>query len=72
MIRKEAGGWRMCLNFIDLNKVCSKDCYPLPRIDALVDLVMGHEILCFINAFKGYDQIRMSEKDQERTVFFTN
>nr|XP_027120487.1 uncharacterized protein LOC113737455 [Coffea arabica] len=72
MVKKDAGGWRMCVDFTDLNKACPKDCYPLPRIDALVDSAMGHEILCFLDAFKGYHQIGMSEEDQEKTAFYTD
>ncbi|XP_027161349.1 uncharacterized protein LOC113762211 [Coffea eugenioides] len=72
MVKKDAGGWRMCVDFTDLNKACPKDCYPLQRIDALVDSAMGHEILCFLDAFKGYHQIGMSEEDQEKMAFYTD
>ncbi|XP_027178053.1 uncharacterized protein LOC113777216 [Coffea eugenioides] len=41
-------------------------------MDALVDSAMGHEIFCFLDAFKGYHQIGMSEEDQEKTVFYTD
>ena len=33
MVKKANGKWRMCVDFIDLNKACPKDSYPLPRID---------------------------------------
>ena len=33
MVKKANGKWRMCVDFTDLNKVCPKDSYPLPRID---------------------------------------
>ncbi|GKF36116.1 hypothetical protein Tco_0112874 [Tanacetum coccineum] len=33
MVRKSDGGWRMCVDFIDINKACPKDCYPLPEFD---------------------------------------
>ena len=59
----------MCIDFTDVNKTCPKDCYPLLRIDVLVDSVMGYEILCFLDAFKGYHQIGMSEEDQEKIAF---
>ncbi|XP_027174611.1 uncharacterized protein LOC113774254 [Coffea eugenioides] len=57
MVKKDAGGWRMCVDFTDLNKTCPKHCYPLPRIDALVDSAMGHEILCFLDAFKDVREV---------------
>ncbi|GJY51048.1 hypothetical protein Tco_0441895 [Tanacetum coccineum] len=33
MVKKHDGGWRMCVDFKDLNKACPKDGYPLPEID---------------------------------------
>lgn len=38
LVKKSNGKWRMCLDFTDLNKVCPKDFYLLPRIDALVSI----------------------------------
>ena len=33
MVKKANGKWRMCVDFINLNKACLKNSYPLPRID---------------------------------------
>ena len=33
MVKKTNGKWRMCMDFIDLNKACPKDSCPLLRID---------------------------------------
>ena len=62
----------MCVDFTDLNKACPKHSYPLPRIDQLVDSTAGHQLLSFIDAFSGYNQIKMDETDQEKTSFITS
>ena len=42
MVKKANGKWRMYMDFIDLNKACQKDSYPLLRIDQLVDSTAKH------------------------------
>ena len=61
----------MWIDFTDLNKACPKDSYPLFRIDTLVDSTTKHQLLSFMDAFSGYNQIKMEEADQEKTSFVT-
>ena len=72
MVRKNSGKWRMCVNFTDLNMACPKDSYPLLRIDTLVDSTTRHELLSFMDAFSGYNQIKIKEEDQKKTSFVTS
>ena len=30
VVKKKSGKWQLCVDFIDLNKVCSKDPFPMP------------------------------------------
>ena len=62
----------MCVDFMDLNKACPKDSYPLPQIDILVNSMARHELLSFMDAFSSYNQIKMNEDDQEITSFITS
>jgi hypothetical protein len=54
-----------------LNKACSKDPFPLPRIDQVIDSMVGSELLCFLDVYSGYHQIKMKESDQLATSFAT-
>ena len=71
LVKKENGKWRLYIDFTDINKACPKDSFPLPRIDLIVDATVGHELLSFMDAFFGYNQISMNPDDQEKTSFVT-
>ena len=71
LVKKANGKWRMCVDFIDLNKACPKDSYPLPSIDALVDSASGCRVLSFLDAFSRYNQIKMHPRDECKTMFMT-
>lgn len=62
----------MCVDFIDLNKACPKDNFPLSMIDTFVDSTVDHQTLSFMDAFSEYNQIKMHESDQEKTSFITD
>ena len=72
MVKKANKKWRMYVDFTDLNKACPEDSYPLPRIDTLVDSMVRNQLLSFMDAFSGYNQIKMEEADQEKTSFVTS
>ena len=59
------------MNFTDLNKACTKDPFPIPRIDQLVDATVGHPRMSFLDACQGYHQIPVALDDQEKTAFIT-
>jgi hypothetical protein len=59
------------VDFRNLNKACPKGEFPLPSMDVLIDFAAGHEMFSFMDGFSGYNQIRMSLKDAEKTAFRT-
>jgi hypothetical protein len=71
LVKKKNGKWRMCVDYTSLNKACPKVPFPLPRIDQIVDSTAGCELLCFLDAYFGYQQIKMKESDQLATSFIT-
>ena len=72
MVKKANGKWRMCVDYTDLKKACPKDSYPLLTIDRLVDGAADHQILSFLDAYSGYNQIQMHHRDREKTTFRTD
>ena len=69
LVKKANDKWRLCIDFTDINKACPKDSFPLLRIDLIVDAIAGHELLSFMDALSGYNQISMDLDDQEKTSF---
>ena len=63
LVKKANGKWRLCIDFTDINRACPKDSFPLPRIDLIVDATFGHELLSFMDAFSGYNQISMDPRE---------
>ncbi|GKB62110.1 reverse transcriptase domain-containing protein [Tanacetum coccineum] len=64
--------WRMCVDFKDLNKACPKNSYPLPKIDWKVESLCIYPFKCFLDAYKGYHQIKMAKENEEKTTFITS
>ncbi|GJV43122.1 reverse transcriptase domain-containing protein [Tanacetum coccineum] len=62
----------MSVDFKDLNKACHQDGYPLPEIDWKVESLCGYLFKCFLDAYKGYHQIKMAEDDEDKTSFITS
>ena len=69
LVLKKNGTWRMCIDYTDLTKPCPKDPFALPRIDQIIDSTTGCELLCFLDSYSGYHQIKMALEDQEKTTF---
>ena len=45
LVQKKSGKWRMCVDYMGLNKACPKDSFPLPHIDQVVDSTSECETL---------------------------
>jgi hypothetical protein len=70
-VRKKNGEIILCVDFRNLNKSSLKDNYPLPKMDHVLEKVVGATRMSMIDGFSGYNQIVVSEPDKEKTAFTT-
>ena len=68
-IRKKNGEMRLCYDFRNLNKESLKDNYPLPRIDHILQKVVGSQGISMLDGFSGYNQIQIKPEDKHKTTF---
>jgi hypothetical protein len=69
--RKKTKEIRLCIDFQNLNKVSLKDNYPLPKMDHLLQKVVGSSRIYLLNGFSGYNQVLVHPDDQDKTAFTT-
>jgi hypothetical protein len=68
-INKKQGMICFCMDFRDLNKVCSKDNLSTPFIDHILDECVRSGIFSFMDGFSGYNKIEIRLEDQHKTTF---
>lgn len=68
---KKNGEIRICFDFCNLNRCSLKDNYPLPKMDYILQKILGSKILSMIYGFSGYNQISFDRQDREKTTFTT-
>ncbi|GKE21288.1 putative reverse transcriptase domain-containing protein [Tanacetum coccineum] len=61
----------MCIDYRELNKLTIKNCYPLPKIEDLLDQLQASQYFFKIDIRSGYHQLRVHEDDIPKTAFRT-
>ena len=59
------------MDFRNLNQVSLKDNYPLPKMDHILQRVVGSQRMSMLDGFSGYNQVTVHPDDQEKTAFTT-
>ena len=70
-VRKKTGEIRLCIYFRDLNKASLKDNYPLPKMDHILQRVVGSRRISLLDGYSRYNQILVHPADQLKTTFTT-
>jgi len=70
-VKKKDGTLRLCIDYMNLNKVAIKNRYMLPRIDNLFDQLKVVALFSKIDLRSGYHQVRIKEEDIYKISFQT-
>ena len=68
-VNKKQSTIRLCIDFRDLNRSCTKDNFPTPYIDQIIDSCARSVIFSFMDGFSGYNQIKIIPSDQHKKAF---
>lgn len=69
VVPKKNGKWIVCVDYRALNKATQKYHFPLPFIDQVLDNLAGKRLFSFLDGLSGYNQIKISPQDQDKTTF---
>jgi len=53
--RKKTGQIKLCVDLRNVNKVSLKDNYPLPKMDHILQRVVGASRISLLDGFSGYN-----------------
>ncbi|GKC68881.1 hypothetical protein Tco_1114764 [Tanacetum coccineum] len=70
VVKKDNEKWKLRVDFTNINKACIREPHPLPAAEQKAEGLYKYRLKCFLDAYKGYHQIPIAEKDEEKTAFF--
>jgi transposase InsO family protein len=68
-IKKRDGGLRLCVDYRGLNKITSKNRYPLPLIGESIDRLRSATVYTKIDLRSGYNLVRIAKGEEWKTAF---
>ena len=69
LVRKKDGRLRFCIDLRRLNNRTVKDVYSLPKIESILDPLLGAKIFSTFDLKAGYWQVEMAEECKAYTAF---
>lgn len=71
LVKKNDDSYRYCIDFRNINNITTKDNFPIPRIDIVLESLKGASLFTSLDLKSGYWQIPIAEKDKDKTAFST-
>ena len=69
LVRKKDGSLWFCIDFCCLNMHTKKESYPVPRIQEVLESLVGAGHFSYLDLNSGFWQIKMEEAWKQRTTF---
>jgi len=67
--KPDGSGLRMCVDYRGLNAITTRDRYPLPYIEDLIDWLYGSRVFTKLDLASGYKQLCIHPDDRHKTAF---
>ena len=69
LVCKKDGGLRFCIDFRRLNYRTKKDAFPLPRMQEMMESMVGAQLFSTMDLKSGFWQVQMAKESQQYTAF---
>ena len=69
--KKKDGGWRLCLDYREVNKHITPDRYPIPRLWDCVNRAAHHNLYCCLDVNWGFWSLPLDEESRMITAILT-
>jgi hypothetical protein len=72
LVQKKDRTWCFCVDYRRLNSITTKNKFPMPLIEEILDELHGSKFFSRLDFRAGFHQVRMSAEDEFKTAFKTH
>lgn len=62
-------GWKVCMDYRNMNAGTQKDHFPMSFMDQMLDRLAGREWYYFLIGYSRYNYFTITPEDQDKTTF---